>query len=203
MEIKQSFTVARPVAEVWALFQNVPAVANCMPGAELLEDKGNGAYRGRVGVKLGPFAASFEGDAQLTTDAADRTGHLEGRGTDKRGGSRSKLVLDYRLAGVGGGTKVDINADIQLNGPIAQFGRTGIIRETASVLIRQFAANVESKLIEMPAAATASAAASASSTATTARGAPPANRISLLGLIAAIVGSFFRRLFRRGETAQR
>ena len=33
MEIKQSFTVARPLAEVWALFQDVPTVATCMPSA--------------------------------------------------------------------------------------------------------------------------------------------------------------------------
>ena len=75
----------------------------------------------------------------------------KGKGTDKRGGSRSKLVLDYRLAEVPGGTRVDVDADIQLVGPIAQFGRTGIVTETANILIRQFVQNVEAKLAAMPA----------------------------------------------------
>ena len=197
MDIKQSFTVERPIADVWALFQNVAAVAACMPGAELLEDKGNGSYRGRVGIKLGPFTASFEGDAQLTTNTAERTGHLEGRGTDKRGGSRSKLVLDYRLAEASGGTKVDVDADIQLSGPIAQFGRTGLVTETANVLIRQFVKNVEAKLMATSTeSATPAPAAAASPTGV----APPAavtNQVNALRLIRMVIASFFRRLFGR------
>ena len=110
-------------------------------------------------MKLGPFSAAFEGEAQVTPDPATHSGHVEGKGTDKRGGSRSKLVLDYRLAEVPGGTKVDVDADVQLVGPIAQFGRTGIVNETANVLIRQFVQNVEAKLAAMPDAATSAASA--------------------------------------------
>lgn len=213
MEIKQSFTVARPLAEVWALFQDVPVVAGCMPGAELVADKGNGLYHGRVSIKLGPFGASFEGEAQVTPDPATHSGHVEGKGTDKRGGSRSKLVMDYRLAEVPGGTKVDVDADIQLVGPIAQFGRTGMVTETANVLIRQFVQNVEAKLAAMPAStdaasvatATASTGAAASATASasaspapTAKPAPaPVNQISAFRLMGAVIASWFRRLFGR------
>jgi carbon-monoxide dehydrogenase small subunit len=212
LEIKQSFTVARPLNEVWALFQDVPVVAGCMPGAELLADKGNGLYQGRVSMKLGPFSASFEGEAQVTPDAATHSGHVEGKGTDKRGGSRSKLVLDYRLAEVAGGTKVDVDADVQLVGPIAQFGRTGIVNETANVLIRQFVQNVEAKLAALPAAAASGAAttsatstAGASASAATATASapakpvapPPPNQISAFSLLGAVIASWFRRLFGR------
>ncbi len=221
MEIKQSFTVARPLAQVWALFQDVPVVAGCMPGAELLADKGGGAYQGRVSMKLGPFSASFEGEAQVTPDPATHSGHVEGKGTDKRGGSRSKLVLDYRLAEVPGGTKVDVDADVQLVGPIAQFGRTGIVNETANVLIRQFVQNVEAKLAAMPSASTSSASATtvttgassgASASASASSGAmpasaqraagaalpAPANQISAFRLLGAVIASWFRRVFGRG-----
>jgi carbon monoxide dehydrogenase subunit G len=209
LEIKQSFTVARPLLEVWALFQDVPVVAGCMPGAELLADKGNGAYQGRVSIKLGPFGASFEGEAQVTPDPATHSGHVEGKGTDKRGGSRSKLTMDYRLAEAPGGTKVDVDADIQLVGPIAQFGRTGIVTETANVLIRQFVQNVEQKLAAMPASTTAASVATAatseggasSATATASassavKPAPaPVNQISAFALLGAVIASWFRRLF--------
>ncbi len=213
MEIKQSFTVARPLNDVWALFQDVPVVAGCMPGAELLADKGNGAYQGRVSIKLGPFGAAFEGEAQVTPDPATYSGHVEGKGTDKRGGSRSKLVMDYRLAEVPGGTKVDVDADVQLVGPIAQFGRTGIVTETANVLIRQFVQNVEQKLAAMPASAAATSAATAATSAggaasTTAtasasvspavKSAPaPVNQINVFALLGAMIASWFRRLFGR------
>ena len=210
MEIKQSFTVARPLPEVWALFQDVPTVATCMPGAELLGDKGDGLYQGRVSIKLGPFGAAFEGEAQVTPDEATRSGHVEGKGTDKRGGSRSKLVMDYRLEEVPGGTRVDVAADVQLVGPIAQFGRTGIINETANVLIRQFVQNVEAKLAaaapppdsRADASATSTAASGSGATASAAsppRPAPaPANSISVFSLMGAVIASWFRRLFGRG-----
>jgi carbon-monoxide dehydrogenase small subunit len=195
VEIKQSFSVARDPTQVWAILQDVQSVAACMPGAELLADKGDGLYSGRVGIKLGPFSASFEGDAQLTANAAERAGHLEGKGVDKRGGSRSKLVLDYRLSPSGEGTRVDIDADIQLSGPIAQFGRTGIINETANVLIRQFAQNVEAKLTALPSAAVADAS-------TTPPSREGENKIGVIALLGAVIASFLRRLFRRHDSAK-
>jgi carbon-monoxide dehydrogenase small subunit len=198
------------VPDVWALFQDIPVVAGCMPGAELLADKGNGLYQGRVSIKLGPFGASFEGEAQVTPDPATHSGHVEGKGTDKRGGSRSKLVMDYRLAEASGGTKVDVDADIQLVGPIAQFGRTGIVTETANVLIRQFVQNVEAKLAAMPASTAATSVATAASIGTAASATAsasassavkptpaPANQISAFRLMGAVIASWFRRLFGR------
>jgi carbon-monoxide dehydrogenase small subunit len=181
-----------------------------MPGAELIADKGDGVYQGKVSIKLGPFGAAFEGEAKVTPDEAHHTGHVEGKGTDKRGGSRSKLVMDYRLAEVPGGTSVDVVADIQLVGPIAQFGRTGIVNETANVLIRQFVQNVEAKLAASappadvaaePAVARSSVAAAASPSLSP-RPAPasaPANSISVFSLLGAVIASWFRRLFGRSE----
>ena len=203
MEIKQSFTVARPLPEVWALFQDVPTVAGCMPGAALIADKGDGLYQGKVSIKLGPFGAAFEGEAQVTPDPEAHSGHVTGKGTDKRGGSRSKLVMDYHLAEVPGGTKVDVAADVQLVGPIAQFGRTGIVNETANVLIRQFVRNVEAKLqaAAPPPVAAASPAESAGAPAPPPRPAPApaaANSISVFSLIGAVIASWFGRLFGRG-----
>lgn len=178
MKISQSFEVARPLPAVWDLFQDVATVASCMPGAELTEDKGNGLYAGRVGIKLGPFGASFEGEAQVTADAVALTGHAEGRGLDKKGGSRSKLVMDYRLSEAGGSTRVDIDADVQLAGPVAQFGRTGIITETANVLIGQFVKNVETRL-----------SADGSGEAAPAQG----NELSALKVAGMVMKSYFKR----------
>jgi carbon monoxide dehydrogenase subunit G len=146
MKIRQSFTVTRPVAAVWEYFQNVPAVAACLPGAELIESRDDGVQRGRVGVSLGPFKASFEGEATITADPATHSGHVEGRGVDKRGGSHSRISLEYRLSEQAGGTRVDIDVDLTLSGPIAQFGRTALVTETANVLIADFARNLEDRI---------------------------------------------------------
>jgi carbon monoxide dehydrogenase subunit G len=146
LRISQQFTVARPIADVWEFFQDIPAVARCMPGAELTEDKGDGLYAGKVKARLGPFGASFEGEANVTSDPATRSGHVEGKGVDKRGGSRSRMVMDYRLAEVAGGTEVSVDADVTLAGAIAQFGRTSLLQETAKILVRDFAEALEARL---------------------------------------------------------
>jgi uncharacterized protein len=146
VKVAQKFTVARPLAEVWAFFQDVPAVARCMPGAEIVEDKGDGLYAGKVKVRLGPFGANFEGEAKVTAEPAAHTGHVEGKGVDKRGGSRTRMVMDYRLAPAGNGTEVTVDADVTLAGAIAQIGRTGLIQETANILVQDFARALEREL---------------------------------------------------------
>ena len=69
---------------------------------------------------------------------------------DKRGGSHSRMSLDYRLAEQPGGTRIDIDVDLTLSGPIGQFGRTGLINEAAKVLIGDFARNLEDRMSAAP-----------------------------------------------------
>ena len=146
MKIAQSFTVAGPPDTVWAFFQDVPAVVECLPGAELVESGDAGVHRGKVSAQLGPFKATFEGETKITADPATRSGHVEGRGVDKKGGSHSRMVLDYKLNDLQGSTRVDIDVDLTLSGPIAQFGRTGLVTEVANVLIGDFTRNLEARI---------------------------------------------------------
>lgn len=147
MQITQDFEVARPVDQVWDMFQDVRAVAQCLPGATLHEDKGNNVYTGSIAVKLGPMAANFEGEATITPDATNRTALIDGRGVDKRGGSRGQVKVTYRLnPTASGGTQVAIDAEVTLAGPAAQFGRTGLVNEMSRRLITDFATCLEAKL---------------------------------------------------------
>jgi carbon monoxide dehydrogenase subunit G len=146
VKITHEFTVASPPDTVWAFFQDVPAVSQCLPGAELLEDKGDGVYSGKVSVKLGPMTATFEGEAKVTPNPAERSGTIEGKGVDRRGGSRGQVKVEYRLTPENGGTRVVIDADVILSGAAAQFGRTGLINEMSNRLIGEFVDCVEGKL---------------------------------------------------------
>jgi len=198
MKINQSFEVSRPPSEVWALFQDIPSVAACMPGAQFTEDRGDGNYAGRVNIKLGPFGASFEGEARVVNDTPTRSAHVEGQGLDRRGGSRSKLVMDYKVIEAGAGSRVDIEADVQLAGPIAQFGRTGVVTETANVLIGQFARNVEAKLsegLQPEGASHADGGSAASAAAAPASQAQAANQVSAFKILWLVFVSSLRRIF--------
>lgn len=146
MKISHEFEVARPVETVWQFFQDVPSVAQCLPGAELLEDKGDGTYAGKVAVKLGPLSATFEGEATVRADHDAMRGEIDGKGVDRRGGSRGQVDVTYVLSPSGTGTKVDIDAEVHLSGAAAQFGRTGLINEMSNRLIGEFVGCVEGKL---------------------------------------------------------
>ncbi len=185
MKITETIEVGRPVDKVWALFQDVPELATCLPGAELTEDMGDGKYAGAMSVKLGPMTANFEGQATVTSDADARTGEVSGRGVDKRGGSQGQIKVDYSLESMeSGGTRVLVEADLVMAGAAAQFGRTGLIKEISRRLIGEFVDCIEGKL----AATTAEEAAEIS-----------AGEVKGMSLFFASLGSaiasFFKRLF--------
>lgn len=146
MKITQRFDVAQSPEVVWRFFQDVPAVAQCLPGARLEDQEADGAYSGSLSVKLGPMTATFEGKATIDPDPESRTASIQGRGVDKRGGSRGQVKVDYQVLASNGGSEVVVDADITLSGPAAQFGRTGLINEMSKRLIDEFVDCLEAKL---------------------------------------------------------
>jgi len=148
MKIANTFTVPRPRDKVWNLFQDVPRVATCIPGTQITEDLGEGKFKGRVEVKLGPITTAFEGDAQHAADTSSWSGTILGNGRDRGAGSRAKFSTVYRLAEAPGGTEVIVESDISLAGAVAQFGRSGLLEEVTSRLLAQFAANLETQIAD-------------------------------------------------------
>ena len=147
MQLTHTFEVARPMQAVWEAFQDVPSVAQCLPGASLEEAKGEDLYAGKISVKLGPIAATFEGEARISPDHDNFRALIDGKGVDKRGGSRGQVKVNYALTRKDATTThVEIDADISLAGPAAQFGRTGLINEMSRRLIADFVACLEQKM---------------------------------------------------------
>lgn len=146
MNIKQEFVVARPTNVVWDFFQDVPGVAQCLPGANLTGQGEDGSYDGNLSVKLGPMAAAFEGNCVVIPDQTTLTATIEGQGTDRKGGSRGRVKVTYCITAEGPGSRVAVDADVTLSGPAAQFGRTGLINEMSKRLIGEFVDCLEAKL---------------------------------------------------------
>jgi uncharacterized protein len=146
MKLHQEFTIARPLDEVWAFFHDVPKVAACLPGAEYIGAKEQGQHLGKVSAKVGPFQASFEGEADVRYDEQNKSVALEGKGVDRKGASRGKMMMSCALQPSGDATGIVVDSDIQLSGTIAQFGRTGLIAEVANVLVADFVRNAETAM---------------------------------------------------------
>ncbi len=146
MLIANDFTVAQPLDKVWDFFGNIPQVALCLPGAELTEDLGDGAYKGNVGLSMGPVKMKFAGDAKiLERDDTAKKMLIDAAGADEKGRGNAKLLLTAQLEPAGAGTKVTMQQDIQLSGAAAQYGR-GMIADVSSVLMAQFATNMQTRI---------------------------------------------------------
>jgi carbon monoxide dehydrogenase subunit G len=147
-QIKQVFTVNHPRAVVWARFQDLPQVAECLPGASLAGPVSATHAAGRMTVKLGPVRADFTGAVEIDADEASYTGKIAGTGMDKSHGSRAKGDVVYTLEETANGaaTKVAVVVDYTLAGSLAQFARGGIVDAVADQICREFATNLEGQL---------------------------------------------------------
>ena len=92
------------------------------------------------------MTATFEGTAAVDADAGSKSGTVNGKGVDKRGGSQGQLKMKYAVEPTNTGTRVTVDADVMLAGAAAQFGRTGLIQEMSKRLIGEFVECVEGKL---------------------------------------------------------
>jgi len=150
-KIEQSFDINQPPETVWRFLQDVPRVVTCMPGLVYgglkADAPGSEIHLGKVRIKLGPVSAAFEGEAAiLASDDVARSARIEGKGIDKRGGSRASASVVYKIVENGGGSQVQLEAEIKLSGALAQMGRTGIVQDVAAHITEQFAASLRATL---------------------------------------------------------
>ena len=143
---EESFVVVQPPADVWAIFADIPAVADCLPGVELTDYDAHSA-KGRMSLKLGPILAAFAGSAVIERDDQALRGIIRGAGSDRRTGSRTKGDVVYFLAPEGEGrTRVSIIVEYSLQGALAQFSRSSLAQDLGRRLVSDFAANLNAKL---------------------------------------------------------
>lgn len=147
MKIEKAFEIKRPRDFVWSKLCDVAFVAECLPGASIVGSLGENRYKGRMSVKVGPMAATFDGEIAIDTKPQDWTGVVSGKGADARSSSRASGSMSYGLTQVGpAATRVDIVADFNLAGPLAQFSKGAIINEIANRITAAFVENFEQRL---------------------------------------------------------
>jgi carbon-monoxide dehydrogenase small subunit len=148
LTITRNLTIQRPPDEVWAKLADLKAIIPCIPGASIAQLISDDHVLAQIAVKLGPITARFSGEAQVTRDDANRSGTIRGAGSDRATGSRAGAEISYGLTPIenGNATRIAIDVRAVLSGPLAQFGRSGIVDDLATRLIGLFAANLENLL---------------------------------------------------------
>lgn len=223
IELDESFAVAGTPADVMRLLADVERVAPCVPGVSLEGRDAEGNFLGVMTVAFGPKRIRFQGKVTCSFDEAARTGLLVGGGAAAN--ARAAGVRTHTTFAVNEAPNstpaapvsvVAIHATAELQGVLADFGRTGgaaLGRE----LMREFARNLGALIGASTAASAAPPPASvpaeheaaapapvppaaAGGTDTSTRpAAPPARPVSASRLLWLMLVGFFRRLFRAGK----
>jgi carbon-monoxide dehydrogenase small subunit len=95
--LQQQFSVAHPPEQVFAMFDDIAAVAACLPGASLTAPPKPERVEGAIRVRIGPIAAKFQGAARVERNPIDMSGRIVGIGSDRRSRSSTQGEIRYRL----------------------------------------------------------------------------------------------------------
>lgn len=148
MKLEKRFDLAHPPDAVWTKMNDVHFVAQCLPGASIVEDLGGGRYKGRMAIKVGPMAAVFTGDIMIESRPAEWTAVVSGKGADARSSSRASGSMTYKLSrgAAPDSTHIEVASEINLAGPLAQFGKGTIIQDIANRITDEFLSNFKQGL---------------------------------------------------------
>jgi carbon monoxide dehydrogenase subunit G len=146
IHLENEFTVPASTDEVWEFLLDPRRVAPCMPGAELTEVVNDRQYKGKVHIKMGPVSLAFNGDVDITErdDAAKRM-VMKAKGSELKGKGQANAMIVSTLERNGSGTRMRISQDIDLSGPLAQYGR-GMIQDVSGSLMNEFADRIQADL---------------------------------------------------------
>ncbi|HET6173154.1 MAG TPA: SRPBCC family protein [Gaiellales bacterium] len=147
MIIENDFDVAASPAEVYAFMVDPERVGGCIAGAEVIGRREDGSYDAKVTVKLGPVKMTYRGTiAIVESDPDARTAAMLAKGTEERGQGTAQATLHMAVRErEGGGSHVNVSADMLVTGRVAQMGR-GVMQDVARRMIGQMAQNMEAQL---------------------------------------------------------
>jgi len=148
--VEREFVIGHPVDALWALFEDVPRVAECLPGVQV-ESTVADRFAGRAEIRFGPIGTSFHGEGTRETDARRRTGVIAGSGSDRRGHASLDAELRYAMSDEDASeaaprTRVDLAIRFRIQGGLAQFNRGDLVESFADVMLAEFVRNCERRL---------------------------------------------------------
>ena len=147
-KVSASFDLPFGVDEVWTFMSDLKAIASCLPGAQV-ESETLEQVAGKIAIKFGPMSATFKGSAIIERDAAQRVAVLKGTGQDSVSQSRATGDVRYQLEVLSASsTRVAVELLYTLQGPLAQFSRSGLVQEFVRRMVADFGQNVTQRLAQ-------------------------------------------------------
>jgi carbon monoxide dehydrogenase subunit G len=146
MRFENQFDVGAPIEAVWDAMLDVERVAPTVPGAQVLEQLGDDAYRVAIKVRVGPMSMTYNGEVEITErDEAAHRAVMKARAKESRGQGTADADVTMVLAGQNGGTRATVTTDVQLRGKVATMGQ-GVLQDVSRRLVETFAGNLATML---------------------------------------------------------
>jgi carbon monoxide dehydrogenase subunit G len=191
MRFENSFDVDAPLEEVWSALLDVERVAPTVPGAQVLEQTGEDAYKVAIKVKVGPMSMTYRGEVEIVErDEAAHRAVMKARAKESRGQGTANADVTMVLSGENGGTAATVTTDVELSGKVATMGQ-GVLQDVSGRLVQTFAQNLAA-MLEGGEAAPAPEAAPAAEPAPSQPAPEPAEALDLGSLGGAVVAERLR-----------
>ena len=145
--ISKTFSIAAPSDKVWNFMTNVEKVPTCIPGAEYVEDLGDGKHSVLLIVKVGPIKSTYRGEVFLKSlNKETQVIEIQGKGTDVKGKGGANMDLVGSIKDKDDNlTEVKGEATVTIQGMLAQFG-SRMVEDVSNQLFIQFTKSLSSKL---------------------------------------------------------
>ena len=135
--------------QAWEVLLDMERVAPCLPGAALESTAGD-EHVGTMTIKVGPVTSRYRGTVRVQeADEAARRTVMRAEAKDQRGQGTAAATITSRMEPVDGGTRVRVETDMQITGPVAQFGR-GVMQDVSGKLMGRFADCLAEEIADAP-----------------------------------------------------
>jgi uncharacterized protein len=146
MRFENSFDVDAPIDEVWNTLLDVERVAPTVPGAQVLEQTGEDAFKVAIKIKVGPMSMTYRGEVEIVErDAAAHRAVMKARAKESRGQGTANADVTMVLSGANGRTAATVTTDVALTGKVATMGQ-GVLQDVSGRLVQTFAQNLAAML---------------------------------------------------------
>jgi uncharacterized protein len=147
MILDQKVIVPASPERVWDFVMDVPKVAECVPGIESVEQRGDDEYVGALKVRVGPIGVRLEGKVTVVErNVEERRAQMNVEAVDRRIKGAVNAKSTMQLAPLDDGTtELSVHTDAAILGKLGEFGQA-IMRRKADQIMKEFAQNMSQRI---------------------------------------------------------
>jgi carbon monoxide dehydrogenase subunit G len=141
MDFNHSFSVPKPIDQVWATITQLDKVLPMVPDASVTAGSGK-EVTAQIKMRLGSMTMQYTGPAKIISQN-DGAHHavMTADAREKGGQGNASAKVEVSLTSAGGSTNGNLKSSINVTGKAAQMGE-GMVGPVTDALIKGFAANL-------------------------------------------------------------